>query len=177
MDERGNADFGVWGMCAVFYLLRRRFPGLYQGDTGKIWGQLWLITLLLGCIQLLATGFVDEGSTNFPVVAFGRLSLLLAMVVVFYLAGITQERAAIAAKTEMRAKEAAEEVARKDVLYVQLASSVQNATRLRHDIRQAYSVLLGLNKPGKEAEFSAYCASVLAELEAARQMGPAYDDR
>ncbi|MCL1855724.1 MAG: hypothetical protein FWF86_08325, partial [Clostridia bacterium] len=48
--------------------------------------------------------------------------------------------------------------------YARIVEGVEEAGRLRHDLRQMFTAMQGMNEPGKEKELEAYCLDILAQL-------------
>ncbi|HBU11794.1 MAG TPA: hypothetical protein DEB31_03435 [Clostridiales bacterium] len=55
---------------------------------------------------------------------------------------------------------------KKEEAYARIAESVENAARLRHDLRQMFTAMQGMNEAGKCGELEAYCKEALAQIQA-----------
>lgn len=156
-------------LMAMATITQRKFLGLYGVGDARTWRCLWIITMLLGCIGMLATGFVEESSLSGSSFIPARLCLIFAMLAIFYIAGFAQRQAEEAVEFSARADAAEEAVRRKEEAYSSIVESVEEVGRLRHDLRQIFTAMQGMNKPGEERELEVYCREVLAQLEEAEQ--------
>jgi hypothetical protein len=154
-------------LAAIYGLTKRKFPGLYDKGDNKTWLSLFVITALFGLIALLSTGFLTVTTTNLAGFIPARLCLALAILVVFYIAGRAQQQAEEAAEAEARAAGAEEAVRQKDLAYARIVEKMEEVSRQRHDRRQLFTAILGMNEPGKERELEAYCREALAQMDAA----------
>jgi hypothetical protein len=149
---------------AIYVVTKRKFPGLYDKGDHKTWFSLFVITLLLGAIGILSTGFLSVTTTNLLTFIPARSCLALAMLAIFYISGLAQEQAEEVANVQALANAAEATVRQKEETYARIVDHVEEMNRLRHDLRQIFTVMQGLNEPGKEIELEAYCLEVLTQM-------------
>lgn len=154
---------------AVFLITRRSFPGLYESTGRRTWRQLAVVTLLLGVSGALVTTYVTGSTLSDPGFIPARLLLLFTMLAIFYISGLAQRQAQESAQAHARADAAEEAVRQKDEAYAHIVESVEEAGRLRHDLRQMFTVIGGLNTPEQERELEQYCLEAMAHLQNAEQ--------
>jgi hypothetical protein len=151
-------------ICGLFWLTGKKFPGLYESRNPKLWRRLWMITVLMGWTQLAAGNVFSGSSFNAAVIIPSRLICLAGMAAILFIAGLAKRQAEEAAEARARA-EAAEEAAKaKSEAYAAIVAQTEEINRLRHDKRQIFAAIGGLNEPGKENELENYCLEVLAQL-------------
>lgn len=155
---------------AMFLITRRGFPGLYESTGPRTWRQLAVVTLLLGVSGALVTTYVTESTLSDPGFILARLLLLFTMLAIFSIAGLAQRQAQASAQAHARADAAEEAVRQKEEAYARIVEGVEEAGRLRHDLRQMFTVMGGLNTPGQERELDAYCLEALAQLQAEQEV-------
>jgi hypothetical protein len=152
-------------LSGLFWLTRKKFPGLFENENPKLWRRLWIITLLLGFTQIVA-GNVFSGSTFTAAgIIPSRLISLVGMAAIFYIAGLAKVQAEESAIALARAEAARETTTAKEKAYSAIVAQTEETSRLRHDRRQMFAAIGGLNEPGKETELESYCLEVLAELQ------------
>jgi hypothetical protein len=151
-------------ITGIFWLTRKKFPGLYETDSPKMWRRLFIITLLMGLTQI-AAGNVFSSSSFKPITIIpSRLICLVGMAAILYIAGLAKTQAEESAKASARA-EAAETAARqKNDAYAAIVEQMEDTNRLRHDRRQIIAAIGGLNEPGMEQALESYCFEVLLQL-------------
>jgi hypothetical protein len=149
---------------AVYGVTKHKFPGLYDKGDHKTWFSLFVITLLLGAIGILSTGFLSVTTTNLLTFIPVRSCLALVMLAIFYISGLAQEQAEEVANAQALADASEEAVRLKEENYARIVENVEEMNRLRHDLRQMFTVMQGLNEPGKEIELEAYCLEVLTQM-------------
>jgi signal transduction histidine kinase len=149
---------------AIYGVTKRKFPGLYDKGDNQTWFSLFVITLLLGAIGILSTGFLSVTTTNILTFIPARLCLALVMLAIFYISGLAQEQAEEAANAQALADASEEAVRQKEENYARIVDHVEEMNRLRHDLRQMFTVMQGLNEPDKEIELEAYCLEVLSQM-------------
>jgi hypothetical protein len=150
---------------AIYFVTKRKFPGLYDKGDHKTWFSLFVITLLLGVIGILSTGFLSVTTSNIVTFIPARLCLALIMLAIFYISGLAQRQAEEMANAQALADAAEETVRQKEETYARIVDHVEEMNRLRHDFRQIFTVMQGLNEPGKEIELEAYCLEVLTQMQ------------
>jgi methyl-accepting chemotaxis protein len=87
------------------------------------------------------------------------------MLAIFYISGLAQEQAEEVANVQALANAAEATVRQKEETYARIVDHVEEMNRLRHDLRQIFTVMQGLNEPGKEIELEAYCLEVLTQMQ------------
>ncbi|MDR0964170.1 MAG: hypothetical protein LBM60_06110 [Clostridium sp.] len=153
-------------MLTIIYIVtKRKFPGLYSKSENRTWFSLFIITLLLGAMGLLSTGFLSVTTTDLWPFLPARLCLALVMLAIFYIAGLAQRQAEESAEVQTRSQAAEETVRHKEAASARIVENMAETTRLRHDQRQMYAVMHWMNEPGKEAELEAYCLEVLEQIQ------------
>lgn len=79
--------------CLLFYLItwplmlrffRRAVEQVYQIDAPALWRTIWLIPALTSAVVLAFTGALDEATVGRWTFLFARVSLLLCMLVVYW---------------------------------------------------------------------------------------------
>jgi hypothetical protein len=151
-------------LAGIYFITRKKFPGLYENDNPKLWRRLWIITLLLGWTQIVA-GNVFSGSTfTASGIIPSRLICLAGTAAIFYIAGLAKTQASKSAEAFAREAAAAETVSAKEKAYAAIVSQTEESNRLRHDRRQIFAAIGGLNESGKEAELEKYCKEALEQL-------------
>jgi hypothetical protein len=151
-------------VAGVFWLTRIKFPGLYESQNPKLWRRLFIITILMGLTQIVA-GNVFSGSTfNAAGIIPARLICLAGMAAILFIAGLAKRQAEEATEVSVRAQAAEEAAKAKSDAYAEIVAQTEETDRLRHDKRQVFAAIGGLNEPGKEKELESYCLEVLAQL-------------
>lgn len=154
---------------ALFLITRRSFPGLYESTGPRTWRPLAMVTLLLGVSGALTTGYVTQDTLSDPGFIPARLLLIFTRLGIFYIAGLAQRQAQESALAHARADAAEEAVRQKDDAYAHIVKGVEEAVHLRHDLRQMFTVIGGLNTPEQEPELEQYCLEALAHLQNTEQ--------
>lgn len=150
-------------MAGVIHL-QRRFAGLYSAGGSKTWRQMAAIAAILFVMQL-AVGNIYALQNTTPVrFLLARLATAFAMFAVLYIAGLSQRQAGEAARLTARAAAAQETATQKEETYARIVEGVEEASRLRHDLRQVFTAMQGMNSPGQEHDLALYCREVLAQL-------------
>lgn len=163
-----TAGVSVPIMAGVLHI-QRRFSGLYGGGDKYIWRYLSALACVLFFMQLIAGSIYALHNTTPTQFLLARLATALALFAVLYIAGLAQRQAGESAELSARAAAAGEMIQRKDEAYAKIVAGVEETNRLRHDLRQMFTVLQGMNEPGKEQELEAYCREVLSQMRDAEQ--------
>jgi hypothetical protein len=152
-------------IAGLFWLTRKKFPGLFENENPKLWRRLWIITVLMGWTQIVA-GNVFSGSTFTAAgIIPSRLICLAGTVAILYIAGLAKRQAEESAEAFARAAAEEEAVKAKEKEYAAIVAETEETNRLRHDRRQIIAAINGLNESGKEKELESYCLEILEQLE------------
>jgi hypothetical protein len=153
-------------ITGLYFITRKKFPGLYENENPKLWRRLWIITFLMGFTQIAAGNVFTPNTFTVGVIIPSRLICLAGMSAILFIAGLAKRQAEESAGAAARAKAAEEAVKAKEKSYAAIVAQTEETSRLRHDTRQIFAAIGGLNEPGKEAELESYCLDALAELQA-----------
>jgi hypothetical protein len=160
-----SASFAVI-LTGLYFLTRKKFPGLFENENPKLWRRLWIITVLMGWTQIVS-GNVFSGSTFTAAgIIPSRIICLAGTAAILYIAGLAKHQAERSAEAASRAEAAHEMVCQKERAYNAIVAQTEETSRLRHDNRQIIAAIGGLNEPGKEKELESYCLEVIEQLQA-----------
>jgi hypothetical protein len=152
-------------MAGLYWLTRKKFPGLFENENPKLWRRLWIITVLMGWTQIVA-GNVFSVNTFTPAgIIPSRLICLAGTAAILYIAGLAKRQAEESSEVFARAAAEEEAVNAKEKAYAAIVVLMEETNRLRHDRRQIIAAIGGLNEPGKEKELERYCLEVLEQFE------------
>jgi hypothetical protein len=151
-------------LAGLFYLTRKKFPGLYENENPKLWRRLWIITLLMGLTQIVAGNVFSDSSFTAAGIIPARIICLAGIAAILFIAGLAKLQAEEAAQAVARADAAEEAVTSKEKAYAAIVQKTEEISRLRHDRRQIIAAIGGLNETGKEEELESYCLEVLEQL-------------
>ncbi|MDR0986411.1 MAG: hypothetical protein LBL98_01780 [Ruminococcus sp.] len=157
-------------IAGLYFITRKKFPGLYENENPKLWRRLWIITLLMGFTQIAAGNVFTPNTFTPTAIIPSRLICLAGMAAILFIAGLAKRQAEESAGVASRAKAAEEAVKAKEKAYAEIVAQTEETSRLRHDTRQIFAAVGGLNEPGKEAELESYCLEVLAELRVGEEL-------
>jgi hypothetical protein len=152
-------------IAGLFWLTQKKFPGLFENESPKLWRQLWIITVLLGWTQIVAGNVFSGNTFTAAGIIPSRLICLAGTAAILYIAGLAKRQAEESAEAFARAAAAEEAVNAKEKEYAEIVAQTEETNRLRHDRRQIIAAISGLNELGKEKELESYCREVLEELE------------
>jgi hypothetical protein len=157
-------------VMAGLLTIRRRFTRLYDatGERGT-WLRMTALVGILFALQLIVGNIYSLQNTTPQGFLIARLMNAFALFAILYIAGLAQRQAAEASDVQARAAAAEEEVRQKDEAHARIVWEMEETNRLRHDQRQMFTVMRGLNAPGKESELEAYCHEALAQMRRAEQ--------
>ncbi|MDR0943588.1 MAG: hypothetical protein LBM41_03555 [Ruminococcus sp.] len=152
-------------LTGLYWLTRKKFPGLFENENPVLWRRLWIITVLMGWTQIVA-GNVFSGSTFTAAgIIPSRLICLAGTVAILYIAGLAKRQAEESADAFARAAAAEEAVNAKEKEYAEIVAQTEETNRLRHDRRQIIAAITGLNESGMEKELESYCLEALEQLD------------
>jgi hypothetical protein len=140
------------------------FSVLFKNEKPKLWRRLWIITVLLVLTQIVAGNVLSGGTFTAAEIIPSWVICLAGMAAIFCIAGLAKTQASVSAEAFAREAAAAETVLQKEKAYAAIVSQTEETSRLRHDRRQIFAAIGGLNEPGKEAELERYCIEVLEQL-------------
>ncbi len=158
-----TAAVSVLVMAGVLSI-QRRFIGLYGAGDDRTWRQMAVIAGILFAMVFLAGNVLSLQNTTLSRFLFSRLVTAFAMLGVLYIAGLAQRQAKEAAEAAARAIAAETTVKQKEEAYADIVESVAETARLRHDMRQIFTAMQGMNEAGNYKELEAYCQEVLTQI-------------
>ncbi|MDR0946626.1 MAG: hypothetical protein LBM87_02615 [Ruminococcus sp.] len=148
----------------IFWLTRKKFPGLYESENPKLWRRLFIITLMMGLSQLAAGNVFSADSFTPLGIIPSRLICLVGMGAILFIAGLAKRQAEESSEVTARAEAAEQAVKAKAESYAAIVKQMEESNRFRHDRRQILAAIDGLNVPGKEKELESYCREFLSQL-------------
>jgi hypothetical protein len=152
-------------IAGLFWLTRKKFPGLFENESPKLWRRLWIITVLMGWTQIVAGNVFSGNTFTAAGIIPSRLICLAGTAAILYIAGLAKRQAEESAKVFARAEAEEEAVKEKEKAYANIVVLMEETNRLRHDRRQIIAAISGLNEQGKEKELENYCLEVLEQFE------------
>jgi hypothetical protein len=151
-------------VSGLFWLTRKKFPGLYESENPKLWRRLFVITLLMGLTQIVAGNVFSGSRFSAAGIIPSRLICLAGMAAILFIAGLAKRQAEEAAEVSARAEATEAAVKAKSEAYAAIVAQMEETNRLRHDRRQIFAAIGVLNEQGNEEELESYCCEVLGQL-------------
>jgi LytS/YehU family sensor histidine kinase len=154
-------------IAGIYFLIHKKFPKLFETGNVSFWVRIFIIMLFMGITMILAANVYNVNSLSAVMLLPSSIMCLIGIAAILYIAGLAKNQAKELAETEAEAKAAEQAVLLKDASYAKIVEKMEETNRLRHDRRQMFAVMQGMNEPHKSDELIAYCEEVQREMETA----------
>ena len=157
----------TWPLMLRFF--RRAVEQVYQIDAPALWRTIWLIPALTSAVVLAFTGALDEATVGRWTVLFARVSLLLCMLMVYWVLLQSLESLRRQAALQEQARQSGYILAAQRAQYLQLRQHMEEIRRARHDLRQHIKLIQACLASGDREALQRYIDQYGASLPADTQ--------